>query len=58
MFVYHTHHSPIAYYRIVWLEYSLFVLAWTSKSLSFEKSTSYLPEPQVQDTKREERRTL
>ena len=23
MFVYHTHHSPIAYYRIVWLEYSL-----------------------------------
>ena len=58
VFVYHTHHSHTVSYRIVRLEYSLFVLACVPKSLSFEKWTSYLPEPQVQDTKREERRTL
>ena len=55
--IYRTHYSHPASYRIVWLEYSLFILAWTSKSLSFEKWTSYLPDTQVQGTKHEERIT-
>ena len=38
-------------------EYSLFVLACVSKSLSFEKWTPYLPDMQVQDTKPEDRKT-
>ena len=57
VFVYHTHHLHTVSYRIVWLEYSLFVLACVPKSLSFEKWTSYLPDTQVEDTKHEERRT-
>ena len=50
-------HSHTVSYRIVWLEYSLFVLAWVSKPLSFEMWASYLPDPHVQDTKHEEKRT-
>ena len=49
VFVYRTHYSHTASYRIVWLEYSLSVLAWVSKSLSLEEWTSYLPDTQVQD---------
>ena len=44
-------------YRIVWLDYSLFVLARIPQSLSFEKRTSYLHDTHVQGTKHEERKT-
>ena len=57
MIIYHMHHSHTVNYSIVWLEYSLFVLAWFPKSLSIETCTPYLPDTQVQDTKHEERRT-
>ena len=57
VFVYRTHHSPTAYYRMMRRENSLFVLASTSKAQSLEKWTPYLPDTQVQDTKHEERRT-
>ena len=56
VFVYRTHNSHTVSYCVVWLEYSLFVLAWISKSLSLEKWMSYLPDTQAQGTKHEERR--
>ena len=54
--LYRTPYSYIAFYRLAWLEYSLFVLARISNSLSFEKWTSYPPDMQLQTTKHEERR--